>query len=91
MALMTLEQLKDKPSLRFPEGNEIGFWMDFAYWQGIPSDRDFYIVGEVAHLDRLDLVADGYGLKTNYGNGSIFVSRKSVFGLRIPEKRARDG
>jgi len=42
MAILTPEEAKLKPSLRFPEGNRIGFWMDFAYWEGIPSDRDFW-------------------------------------------------
>ncbi len=83
MSLLTIEELKEKPSLRFPEGNNIGYFMDFAFWRGIPSDRDFYIVGDAAH-DCLDLVAPGYGVKGDYGNGSIFVDRKDVFGLRIP-------
>lgn len=83
MALLTLQQAKTKPSLRFPAGNNIGFWMDFAYWEGIPSDRDFYIAGDAPH-DGIDLVADGYGLKNNYGNGSIFVDRKDVFCLHFP-------
>jgi hypothetical protein len=82
--ILTLEQAKRKPSLRFPKGNKIGFWMDFQYWECIPSDRDFYIAGEAPH-DSLDLVAEGYGLEGSYGNGSIFVARKDVFCLRIPD------
>jgi hypothetical protein len=77
MTVLTLEQAKKKPRMRFPEGNRIGFWMDFEYWKGIPSDRDFYIRGEAPHGD-LDLVAEGYGVRESYGNGSIFVARKDV-------------
>lgn len=87
MALMTMEELKEKPSLQFPKENDIGFFMDFAFFRGIPSDRIFYVAGDAPH-DSLNLIAPGYGLRGDYGNGSIFVSRKDVFGLRIPETKS---
>jgi hypothetical protein len=90
MGLLTLEEAKSKPSLRFPEGNRIGFWMDFAFFEGIPSDRDFYIAGDAPH-DHLDIVAERYGLKGSYGNGSIYVDRKHVFCLRMPDAVGRVG
>ena len=88
MAVPTKEQLKDLPSLRFPEGNKIEFFMDFCFWEGIPSDRDFYIAGDAPH-GTLDLVAEGYGIAGSYGNGSIYVNRRDVLGLWISKKEKR--
>ena len=62
---------------RFPEDNEVGYWMDWGFWRGLPSDRIFYHRGEVQH-ERSNLVADGYGAKENYGNGSIYINHDQL-------------
>lgn len=68
----TLKQLNGVARYRFPEGNAARYWMDFAAWEGLPSDRIFYHKGNVSH-GQLELVARGYGLRDDYGNGSIFI------------------
>lgn len=73
--LPTLEQLNGVKRFVFPPDNKTRYWMDFASWEGLPSDRVFYLKGEVSH-GQLELVAMGYGLKDSYGNGSIFIDPK---------------
>lgn len=75
----TLEQLRQKTPVQFPEGNKIGFWMDFCFWKGIPSDRTFYITGDAPEQHKsFYLAADGYGVRGSYGNGSIMVRKVNV-------------
>jgi hypothetical protein len=79
MSVPYLSDLEGRPAVRFPDGNKIQFWMDFACWEGIPSDRDFYINGESApqHAS-FYLVARGYGVRGDYGNGSIMVNKSAL-------------
>ncbi len=69
--------------MRFLEGNKCRFWMDFRLWEGVPSDRDFRVVGEGPHEGWVTLVAPGYGLPADYGNGSIYIRRA---GMKITGK-----
>lgn len=65
--------------MRFPADNKIGFFMDFAYWEGVPSDREFVERESSVPKDGwLALEAPGYGQKGDYGNGSIFVKAEDV-------------
>lgn len=82
MTIYTLAELKKMKSVQFPEGNQITFWMDFANWRGVPSDRTFYITGDAPEQHKsFNLAADGYGAKENYGNGTIMVKKTDVLAL----------
>jgi hypothetical protein len=74
MALKTVEELYfgNLPRVRFTHSNKVRYWMDFASWCGLPSDRDFFVVGNAPH-GCLNLVARGYGARDDYGNGSVFI------------------
>lgn len=79
MSVPWLSDIETRPPLRFPKGNKIGFWMDFAYWEGIPSDRNFYIESEGPEQHKsVYLVARGYGVRGDYGNGSIMVKKADI-------------
>lgn len=83
MTVPYLSDLEKQPALKFPKENEIGFYMDFAFWKGIPSDRAFYIKEYSESQDSYWLVAKGYGVKTDYGNGAICVKASNIgAGLR---------
>jgi hypothetical protein len=83
MTVYTLAEMQQMPSVQFPKDNEIGYWMDFSYWEGIPSDRPFYITGDAsAQYESCYLAADGYGARENYGNGSIMVKKTDLEKLR---------
>lgn len=80
--LISLEQTEAYPYVMFPEDNSIRFYSDFSVWEGVPSDRKFYpIDGSSNPKDFITLVANGYGilknnkygLKGEYGSGSISV------------------
>ncbi len=60
--------------VRFPPNNEARYFMDHSFWKGLPSDRDFYDCGPLRGNGWHDLCAIGYGVKEDYGNGSIFIS-----------------
>jgi hypothetical protein len=65
------------------------FWMDFACWEGVPSDRDFYLNGESAPQHKACyLVAPGYGVHGDYGNGSIMVKKADL--TKVEEVRMTD-
>ena len=84
MTVYALKELKKKSAVRFPEGNKIVFWMDFSCWEGIPSDRTFYITGDAAEQHKsFYLAADGYGARESYGNGSIMVKKAVVEKFRV--------
>ena len=80
MKLKTVEELyfEDLPKVRFQPGNKVHYWMDFTSWKGLPSDRDFFIVGNAPH-GYLDLVARGYGARDDYGNGSVYIKPEEIF------------
>lgn len=84
MSLPTLADVADQPPLRFPP-NQIVYWMDFSSWRGIPTDRDFYIHKEApSQHDSYYLVARGYGLRGDYGNGSMMVKKIDVMSAFCP-------
>lgn len=86
MSVPWLSDIEDRPAIRFPKGNKIGFWMDFAYWKGIPSDRNFYFNGDSApQHDSVYLVARGYGVRGDYGNGSIMVRKSDLTTSSLPQ------
>jgi hypothetical protein len=72
MSLLTLSDLERLPRIRFPAGNKVGYFQDFTFSRAMPSHLDFYI----ANLKNgsLQLVAPGYGIKGDYGNGCIFIN-----------------
>ena len=74
---MTVEWLSDleesnAPRVRLPENNQATYWMDFSYWEGLPSDRDFFVLPHQCE-GWVTLVADGYGARGSYGSGSVFI------------------
>lgn len=76
MSLPTLDELQDSGVSRFlfPPDNAVPYWMDFASWEGLPSDRVFYLdATEKAPHARVTLRASGYGVAGDYGNGSVFM------------------
>jgi hypothetical protein len=79
MTLKTVEELyfQNLPKVRFRPDNDVRYWMDFTSWEGLPSDRDFFIVGFISHGD-LELVARGYGARDDYGNGSVHIKPKEL-------------
>jgi hypothetical protein len=79
MLVLTMEQAEKLPRIRFPDENRISFFMDFAFWCGLPSDRDFFVVGPAPGGLGLEFVARGYGIKGDYGNGSVFAQLAYVF------------
>ena len=76
MSLLTLSDLERLPRIRFPAGNKVGYFQDFTFWREMPSHMDFYIVK--IKDDSMKLVAPGYGIKGDYGNGCIFISTKDM-------------
>ena len=76
MSVPALSDLEKLASVRFPSGNKIMFGMDFGCWEGIPADRDFYIIAEAPEQHQaFYLAARGYGVRGDYGNGSIMVKK----------------
>jgi len=73
----TLEQLNGVKRYRFPADNKARYFMDFASWETLPADRLFYLKGD-APGGRVELVAHGYGLRGDYGNGSIFIDPEQL-------------
>ena len=74
MTLLTIEQVERLPRIKFPAGNSVRFLMDFGCYKGLPSNLDFYVVGPApGNLGMVELVARGYGIKGDYGSGSIFM------------------
>ena len=70
--------------LNFPANNEIVYFQDFRGFKGVPSDANFYPT-EIVN-ENICFVADGYGILANnqwglygkYGNGAIFIQKKSL-------------
>lgn len=59
--------------------NRIGYGQDFGFHRGLPVDVDFTVTREGDH--GFSLIAHGYGLMGvpgGYGNGRLFVSRRSL-------------
>jgi hypothetical protein len=52
------------------EENDIFFFRDFGYYKGIP---DIPFLVSCRSDDNIELFAEGYGLRENYGSGSIYV------------------
>lgn len=74
--LLTLDELKRRPAIRFPEGNKIAYWQDFCGWRGVPSNLTFYIVEDAPpQHEAYYLAARGYGARDYYGNGTIMVKK----------------
>jgi hypothetical protein len=71
----TKEQLKGAKRYVFPDNNKAQYFMDFAFWETLPSDRIFYLKGDAPH-GHVELVAHGYGIEGEYGNGSIIIDPK---------------
>jgi hypothetical protein len=78
MSVPNLSDIEVQPPIRFPKGNRIAFWMDFSWFVGVPSDRNFYIRRQVPNHDSWDIVARGYGVAGDYGNGSIMVKNADI-------------
>lgn len=68
--------------LKFDDDNEIIFFQDFGWWQGIPSDVNFIVVSTDG--DRVIIVGNGYGVQSkhpiggSYGNGAIHIKKSSL-------------
>lgn len=77
--IMTLDEARNRclMRVRFPADNNVRFGMDFGFYEGAPSDRDFYAIKRAG--DFTELVAEGYGVKGSYGNGSIHVPTKYLY------------
>ena len=58
--------------IKFPENNSIYYGQDFSQHIGVPSNVEFNIVQ--VHKNFIQLRADGYGNKGNYGNGCILIN-----------------
>ena len=83
---------KTEKNLKISFGpNNILYFQDFAFWEGIPEDIIFDV--ELKRLDidyeilddAIHLVADGYGRKGNYGNGALIVRLQNIFKF-VPEE-----
>lgn len=58
-------------TVEVPEGNGIRYGQDHAFRRGIPAGRySVYRFGEGAYK----LIAPGYGMQRDYGNGALYVS-----------------
>lgn len=57
--------------------NDFVFYQDHRWHTGVPPGVEFTVQSEAGH-DDFWLVADGYGKKGCYGNGSIAVRRKHI-------------
>jgi hypothetical protein len=58
-------------TVEVPEGNGIRYGQDHRIHEGIPAGRySVYRFG----ANGLKLIAPGYGLTSDYGNGALFVS-----------------
>lgn len=57
-------------TIKFPKGNRIIYWQDFAPHYGVPHDVEFEI--EKVYDTYMVLKGPGYGGKP-YGNGKIYV------------------
>lgn len=73
--LPTIEELECSGARRinFPPGNKAQYWQDFSYWEGLPSDITFFVDPTPLKPGCLILRARGYGVRGDYGNGSIFI------------------
>lgn len=73
--MKSTDELRDESAKRyvFSDKNAVQFHMDFSTWQHVPSDRIFYQDKEGPREGWVTLIADGYGARNDYGNGSIFV------------------
>jgi len=57
-------------TVEVPEGNNTEYGQDLGYHRGIPPGRySVYRFG----ADAFKLIAPGYGMATDYGNGPLFV------------------
>jgi hypothetical protein len=63
----------DKVEIKFdfPYGQDFGFYK----WTG---ERIVFTVVDLYGHDRIKIVAPGYGITGNYGNGAIHLGRKSL-------------
>lgn len=84
MTLPWLSDIEHLPKVRFPKDNKVRFFMDFASWEGVPDDRDFYLTSEGPTEGYVTMVANGYGVRGDYGNGSIFIKRSDAFAVPHP-------
>lgn len=76
MTIPTREQLRCLPTIRFPAGNGIHYSQDFCFYKEIPSAVEWYIAG--SNGGNVSLVREGYGIKENYGDGSLLVDAKNL-------------
>ena len=75
--------------MKFPKDNEIIFFQDHAWYQGIPSGVDFKT--EIKKDGTVYLTAPGYGKKGDYGNGGLILRFGNFEGLlRSLEKEMGD-
>ena len=71
--------------MKFKE-NKYAYEKDFSFCSGIPTGIDFK--ARKANSTMYELVANGYGTKNDYGNGSLHVWGK---GFEHIKKRLKKG
>ncbi len=76
MSIPTLKELEDAklPRVRFKEGNRAGYFMDHSFWRTLPDEIEFFVKAMKSHKTQVELLARGFGVAEDYGNGSIFIS-----------------
>lgn len=77
MGISQLSEYHESERYVFHPGNEISFGMDFRWFCGVPSELVFFKKGEIGS-SLIELVAIGYGVAGNYGNGSIVIKRDDL-------------
>ena len=75
---------RGKPYFCFAEGNKITAFQDYKFWDGIPAAVHWYVRRGLFLSEIYLLIADGYGLPGNYGNGALLVKTST---LTTAEKR----
>jgi hypothetical protein len=80
MTIPTIRQLEadNLPRVRFRVSNGAEYFMDHSLWRTMPCNVVFYVRPMRGFKKQSELLAPGYGVKDNYGNGSIFISDAEI-------------
>lgn len=67
--------------IKFKPGNTVRWEQDFSSNEGMPADIWFTILDDsgerFSHPNYIRLSAEGYGVRGDYGNGSIYIRIKN--------------
>jgi hypothetical protein len=69
--------------VRFDKENKIRFGQDFRFFEGLPSDVNFYPIEET-QSGYMVFIGNGYGIQSKhkidgkYGNGAVFVIKEEI-------------